>query len=407
MKKCPHCGRYNGTNNSKCSACNNFFAVQENTRNNRPKINGRKLALIVTAIALFIGVVIFIFSIPTMYAEMKKSDEEKAIDKKLTEEEKRDLEVYIARADHFLRREEYVKSYDEIQKALKINKESTAAKELKEEVWPNVDDPQKDADAAIISATKQKVKEYYFEQAIQDLEKIQSILTYSKKENPYYSEAQQKINYVLLKKGEYLESVGKKTVAISAYNRMNADYKYYEDGQYNIERINTPPKEESPGLFADLVGAFTKTEEEKQAEKIQREAEEKAAFQEKIQKAQSVNYDELERAPGRFKDSPIYVEGSVYDIQEINGKTLMSIIAYDDYGEKHSVVAVYHNKTAIHENDYVVMYADVWGGYGQAQQKISNYIDDGYYIYYDRESTFYQAPVVEIFQITANGVTYR
>lgn len=29
MKKCPHCGRYNGTNNSKCSACNNFLQYKK------------------------------------------------------------------------------------------------------------------------------------------------------------------------------------------------------------------------------------------------------------------------------------------------------------------------------------------------------------------------------------------
>lgn len=411
MKQCPKCGHYNGTRNLKCTQCNKSLKNEkkfEKTKIINGKSNKFPILRILFYFTFFIGLVIFIFSIPSIYAEMKKSDEEKQIDKTLSKDEKNDLELYIDRAENFLEEEEYKNAYDDVQKALKINKESTSAKEIKEEVLPYMDRIEIDTDSKIISSTKTKVKEYYFEQAIQDLKTVEPKLKYSKKENPYYKDAQKKINYVLLKKGEYLESAGKTGAAIEAYNRMNPDYKYFNKAQANIEDIYSPKNDsKEPGFFSGLFGSFKKTDEEKAAYAAEKKAKEEAEFQARINQSKSVDYDELERAPGRFKDTPVSIEGEVYDIQEINGKTLISMLAYDKYGEKHSVVALYHDKTSIKEGHYISIYADVLGGYSQYRNKIADYLDDPYYIYYESGSKFHQAPVVEIFYMNANGVGYR
>ncbi|WP_139995397.1 zinc ribbon domain-containing protein [Kurthia sp. Dielmo] len=424
MPRCIHCNHFNENNNKVCSKCGqrlkginlDYFSQNKKVQPSRPIIkapplpeqyrsntqyqsnyngsnngrnnkkrkirSGRLGAIIIGVAILFIA---FVFG-PAIYGSLTKTDAEKKIEKSLTDKEKKEFEIYVERADDSYDDDDYQSSKKYLNKALKINKESTLARKRYEKTIAKLD--------------KQKIKEatklsndYYFEKAIKSLKTVKPKTKYTKEENKFYDDAKNEINYVLLKKGDYLKEQGKLSDAKATYNRMYADSYKYDDGQDRIEEINNPEPSSNSNSTETVVSS-------KPDEKVE---DPQIALNRRIDSTTTVEYWKLQKSPGKYKGQDVYMSGEVYDIQEINNKTLMLLnVGEDDDGKVQTVLAVYPKGTDIKEHDYAEVYGKVIGGYAQDSRYIYDYLGSQYYIYYNNNSNFSQSPILEGFYIYAN-----
>lgn len=118
-----------------------------------------------------------------------------------------------------------------------------------------------------------------------------------------------------------------------------------------------------------------------------------------LEEVKEVSYGDLQKKPNAYKGVPVHLYGEVYNIQEISGKTLLTL-STTIYGEKpnygQEALILFPKTTPIQQGDYLDIYGDMVGNYGGSDRKIGRYVKDESYVIYFTQSTFVeQAPVIE------------
>lgn len=125
-----------------------------------------------------------------------------------------------------------------------------------------------------------------------------------------------------------------------------------------------------------------------------------------------VNYKELQKSPESYKGVAIHLYGKIYNIQEVNGKTILTLsTTQDNYGVNigEEALILFPKATPLNEGDYIHIYGEMLGNYSKNNQKISNYLkSDQYTIYFDQRTFIEQAPVLKTkIIVDLNGNMYE
>lgn len=117
-----------------------------------------------------------------------------------------------------------------------------------------------------------------------------------------------------------------------------------------------------------------------------------------IKKCKDVSYKKLKKSPENYKGINVHLYGRIYNIQEISGKTILSLsTAYVD-GEYlgDEAIVLFPGETSLVEGDHIDIYGKMLGNYLKNESNIEKYLDDSQYsIYYDQRTFIDQAPVIE------------
>lgn len=116
------------------------------------------------------------------------------------------------------------------------------------------------------------------------------------------------------------------------------------------------------------------------------------------EQCKDINYKELKKDPDEYKGEKIHFAGKIYNIQEVSGKTILSLAtAYtngDYYGD--DVFILFPTGTSLVEGDFIDIYGQMVGNYSKSESFISDYLNgSGYSIYYDGGTFYEQAPVIK------------
>ncbi|MFJ5624823.1 hypothetical protein ACIQD3_19330 [Peribacillus loiseleuriae] len=129
-----------------------------------------------------------------------------------------------------------------------------------------------------------------------------------------------------------------------------------------------------------------------------------------IEQCTDISYKELKKAPEDYKGEKIHLFGRIYNIQEISGKTIISLSTAHTNGDYvgDEAFILFPTGTSLVEGDYIDIYGEMKGNYSTSQQFISKYLNGKQYsIYYDQRTFFEQAPVLETRVIVdPNGQIY-
>ncbi|MFJ7727882.1 hypothetical protein ACIQXV_17185 [Neobacillus sp. NPDC097160] len=116
------------------------------------------------------------------------------------------------------------------------------------------------------------------------------------------------------------------------------------------------------------------------------------------EQCKDIDYKELKKSPEEHKGEKIHFAGKIFNIQEVSGKTILSLAtAYTDddyYGD--DVFILFPTGTSLVEGDFIDIYGEMVGNYSKSQSFISDYLNGSQYsIYYDGGTFYEQAPVIK------------
>ncbi|MCT2537156.1 rhomboid family intramembrane serine protease [Aquibacillus koreensis] len=116
--------------------------------------------------------------------------------------------------------------------------------------------------------------------------------------------------------------------------------------------------------------------------------------------AMESDYKELQKRPGSYKGSIVHFYGRIYNIQENNGRTILTLstnhdASYEDYYGDEALI-LFPNITNLNEGDYIHIYGEMTGSYAENQQTISEFFKkNSFSIYFDQRTFIEQAPVIK------------
>lgn len=118
-----------------------------------------------------------------------------------------------------------------------------------------------------------------------------------------------------------------------------------------------------------------------------------------LEGALGIYYKELQKSPEDYKATIIHLYGRIYNIQEINGKTILTLSTTQDEFEVDGgdeAVILFPKTTPLQEGDYIHIYGEMLGNYSKNNQYITRYLNaDQYTIYFDQRTFIEQAPVLK------------
>ncbi|KZB92460.1 hypothetical protein A2U94_05440 [Bacillus sp. VT 712] len=117
-----------------------------------------------------------------------------------------------------------------------------------------------------------------------------------------------------------------------------------------------------------------------------------------VNQCKDIAYRDLKKSPDDYKGGNIHFFGRVYNIQEISGKTILSLSTAQNDGEYigDEAIILFPTGTKLIEGSYIDVYGKMVGNYLNSQQYISNSLNGSRYsIYYDQRTFLDQAPVIE------------
>jgi len=125
------------------------------------------------------------------------------------------------------------------------------------------------------------------------------------------------------------------------------------------------------------------------------------------------DYKELQKRPSSYKGSIVHFYGRIYNIQESNGKTILTLSTkHDEYYEDYygdEALILFPNITDLNEGEYIHIYGEMIGSYSTNQQTISEFLKMDYFsIYFDQRTFIEQAPVIKTkIIVDINGNMYE
>ncbi|EDZ57562.1 hypothetical protein ACS47_16205 [Bacillus cereus] len=117
-----------------------------------------------------------------------------------------------------------------------------------------------------------------------------------------------------------------------------------------------------------------------------------------VKQCLDISYKELKKKPEEYEGEKIHLFGKIYNIQEVNGKTIISLSTAHVNGEYigDEAFILISIETSLDEGDYIDVYGEMKGNYSKNQQFITKYLNGKQYnIYYDQRTFLKQAPVLE------------
>lgn len=116
-----------------------------------------------------------------------------------------------------------------------------------------------------------------------------------------------------------------------------------------------------------------------------------------MSRAVTYDYANLNKNLAQLKDVAVELSGQIIDIQEYDGKTLltMNMTQVSDNVYNDSVVVMLDDRTDFIVNDYVTLYGEVVGSYGSNKKLISKWWGDSYSIYLDANNSNDRIPLVK------------
>lgn len=319
----------------------------------------RKSKIIFTMIA----VALLIFIIPKIFSDIGKSEEEKKIEASLSSKEKEQFLNYIDKAKENLKNDQYTAAKKDAKRALKINPASTKANKLVEEA-------QEEIDYKTLNKGRDLARKDQNQQALSRFEKI-------KKNSTYYEDAQNEIKDIKDKQ---------KQVALDQRN-FNEGSQLLNEGKYKQAINNFNKVSESSNNY-------------KRAQKLLKEA----TKEDKVWSSIEGDYKKLQKSPEDYIGENVFFYGQVYNIQEMNERTLIYLLTDNINGEYlfdgDGLVILFPKKTNIKEGDEIKIWGTMKGNYANNKRYISKYFDThNWSIYYKINNRLYQDPVLECFKI--------
>lgn len=131
-----------------------------------------------------------------------------------------------------------------------------------------------------------------------------------------------------------------------------------------------------------------------------------------IEESMEINYKELKKRPEEFKGNIIHLYGEIYNIQEVNGKTILVLSTTqnnNDVNIGEEALILFPKPTPLNEGDYIHIYGSMMGNYSNNYEAISNYLKkDQYTIYFDQRTFIEQVPVIKTkIIVDLNGNMYE
>lgn len=131
-----------------------------------------------------------------------------------------------------------------------------------------------------------------------------------------------------------------------------------------------------------------------------------------IEVSKEINYKELKKRPKEFKGNIIHLYGEIYNIQEINGKTVLALSTTqnnNDINIGEEALILFPKTTPLNEGDYIHIYGSMMGNYSNNYEAISNYLKrDQFTIYFDQRTFIEQVPVIKTkIIVDINGNMYE
>lgn len=119
-----------------------------------------------------------------------------------------------------------------------------------------------------------------------------------------------------------------------------------------------------------------------------------------MKESNDINYKELQKKPEEFKGKKIHLYGKIYNIQEINGKTILSLSTTQDKNEVNvgkEALILFPEKTPLNEGDHIQIYGEMLGNYSKNYNEISNFVKSNKHnIYFDQRTFIEQVPVIKV-----------
>ncbi|MCU9613215.1 rhomboid family intramembrane serine protease [Caldibacillus lycopersici] len=126
--------------------------------------------------------------------------------------------------------------------------------------------------------------------------------------------------------------------------------------------------------------------------------------------AKTIDYKELQKNPENYIGTTIHFHGEIYNIQEIDGKTILSLSTKQD-GQNYlgdEALVLYSGTTPLQEGDDIDVYGEMLGNYESNKEKLNEFVNNNKYsIYFDQRTFINQAPVLLTKRLVdANGNVY-
>ncbi|MFI8673332.1 hypothetical protein [Bacillus paranthracis] len=119
-----------------------------------------------------------------------------------------------------------------------------------------------------------------------------------------------------------------------------------------------------------------------------------------MKESKDIDYKELKKKPEEFKGKIIHLHGKIYNIQEVNGKTILSLSTTQDKDEVHTgkeALILFPKTTPLNEGDYIQIYGEMLGSYSKNYNEVSNFINSNKHnIYFDERTFIEQVPVIKV-----------
>jgi Tfp pilus assembly protein PilF len=224
---------------------------------------------------------------------------------------------------------------------------------------------------ALITSSQLHIGKSEFTLAKQDLESALKIDSSSKDASMLLAQVQEKINGKNKKEEEKRKNE----------EFFNAGISYMNNGQYQkaINQLEMVSKDSNRYEEAQKNVGVIKTNQY-------------------IEQCKDISYKELKKSPDKYKRKNVHFFGKIYNIQEISGKTILSLSTANvdgEYGGDEAII-LFPTRTKLTEGNYIDIYGKMMDNYQNGQQYISDYLNASRYsIYYDQRTFLDQAPVIE------------
>ncbi|WP_242240640.1 hypothetical protein [Bacillus cereus group sp. BfR-BA-01309] len=204
---------------------------------------------------------------------------------------------------------------------------------------------------SFIEGAKSYIKKYEFSEVKQDLEQVTGKIN---EENRRKNEEYFNTGITYMKNGQFQS-------AISLLEKIDKDSGNYEEAQEHLKIIKR-------NLY--------------------------------MKESKDIDYKELQKKPEEFKGKIIHLYGRIYNIQEVNGKTILSLSTTQDKDEVHigkEALILFQKVTPLNEGDYIQIYGEMLGNYSKNYNEISNFIKSNKHnIYFDQRTFIEQVPVIKV-----------
>lgn len=111
------------------------------------------------------------------------------------------------------------------------------------------------------------------------------------------------------------------------------------------------------------------------------------------------DYQALQKNPQQYNGHSVHFYGRIYNIQEMNGKTIFTLSTnYDSYYKEYigdEILVLHPSPTSLNIGDYVHIYGEMLGNYRANYSRIQEFTqEENFVIYFDQRTFFEQAPVI-------------